>query len=144
MPLPNVKGWLIDFRTAKAIFVTQSNARITHCVSRCHDGTLHICHTEAERFSNDPALAAPFMIDQCRIFEPDEDVFHRCQAIGANGCGKPILASNETGVFLSAIAMAHNFGVISDHRSPKFATVFDMCAVLGVPVLSAEEYFGLV
>lgn len=143
MPLPAVRGWLIDFRTASAIFASQSNTRITHCVTLCQQGALHICHREEKRFRDDGALAAPFVLDQCCVFEPDDDIYARCQAIGANGCGKPILSTNETGIFLAAIAVARTFGVISDHRSPKFATVFDLCGAYGVPVLSADDYFAL-
>lgn len=143
MPLPPVQGWLIDYRTASAIFASQSNVRIAHCVTLCQEGTLHICHREEARFRNDVALAAPFILDQLRVFEPDDDIYDRCPAIGTNGCGKPILQTNETAVFISAIAVARNFGVISDHRSSKFATVYDLCSVLGVPVLSADEYFAL-
>lgn len=143
MPLPPVAGWLIDFRTAHGIFSSQSNVRITHCVERCADGSLHICHTEAERFKQTPGLAGPFMIDHYRVFEPDEDIFQRCEAIGANGCGKRVLPGKDTGIYLTAIAAANSFGVISDHRSNHFATVYDMCALWGVPVLSADDYFAL-
>lgn len=143
MPLPNVEGWMIDFRTASGIFASQSNVRIAHCVSLCQEGRLKICHHEERKFKDEGVLAAPFIVDQFCVYEPDDDIYDRCPSIAANGCGKAILRGNETGVFLSATAVAKNFGVISDHRSPKFATVYDLCCVLGVPVLSADEYFAL-
>jgi hypothetical protein len=44
-------------------------------------------------------------------------------------------------LFLTATAAENNFGVISDHRSISFTTVFDLCNQFGVPVMSANEYF---
>jgi hypothetical protein len=47
-------------------------------------------------------------------------------------------------VFITAVAIAQQLGVISDHISPKFATVHDFCAAYGVPVLTADQYFALI
>jgi hypothetical protein len=43
---------------------------------------------------------------------------------------------------LTAMAACSDFGVISDHRSPIFSTVFDLCKHFGIPTFSADEYFA--
>jgi hypothetical protein len=74
VPLPPVQGWIIDHRTAHSIFDSQSNERIAHCVARCQNRSLYICHHEERRFRDDILLAATFIIDQCCIYEPDDDI----------------------------------------------------------------------
>jgi hypothetical protein len=143
MPLPLVEGWLIDFRTARTIFVSGNNQWISHCVGLCEEGRLHFCHCERELFKDMPILKATFLDNQNCTWEPDEDVFQRCVPIGASPAGQNRLMGNEAAVFLTAIAASRNFGVISDHRSPVFTTVYDLCNTYGVPVLSAAEYFEL-
>jgi len=144
MPLPHVQGWMIDFRTAHSIFASQSNARIAHCVARCHDHSLHICHHEEQRFRDDDLLVSAFIVDQCCTYEPDDDVYARCPAVAANPNGKSVLTGNKAAIFITATALSKHFGVISNHVSPRFATVHDLCAAFGVPVLTADEYFSLI
>ena len=144
MLLPLVQGWMIDHRTAHSIFASQSNARIAHCVARCQNGSLRVCHHEERRFRDDALLASTFLIDQCCIYEPDDDIFERCPAIASNLNGKSILTGNQAAIFITATAISKHFGVISDHISPRFATVHDLCTAFGVPVLTADQYFALV
>jgi hypothetical protein len=143
MALPSVNGWMIDYRTAHQIFASQNNRRISHCVKKCEAGTLYISHYEERQFRADTLVAGPFMIDQCCVYEPDDDIYSRCPAIQNAACGKPILVGNGSAVFIAATALSKSLGVISDARSPKLATVFDLCVIYGVPTLSADEYFNL-
>lgn len=53
MPLPKVNGWLIDFRTAQAIFHSKNNSRISHCTDLCAQQELQICHHDEDLFKND-------------------------------------------------------------------------------------------
>jgi hypothetical protein len=142
MSLPKVKGWIIDYRTACDIFDSQSNIRIAHCIARCQDGSWHVCHFEEEQFRKNPTLKGPFIADQYRVYEPDDDVYQRCPTIAARPNGKPILVGNQAAVFITATAASKNFGVISDHKSLWFATVHDLCGAYGVPVLTADQYFA--
>jgi len=142
MPLPAVQGWIIDHRTAEAIFSSGSNVRINHCVDMCQAGQLHICHCEEDLFRSSPSLCGPFIIDQYCICEPDDDIVLRCGAVSANPNAANLLTGNEAALYLTAIALAKNYGVISDHRSFIFATVFDLCTTFGVHILSADEYFA--
>lgn len=142
MALPPVQGWMIDFRTAIAIFESGSNERIAHCVERCENHTLHICHCEEDQFKASDLLKGPFIVDQCCVHEPDDDIFKRCITISQSPNGKPRLTGNEAAVFITATALSKNYGVISNHRSTVFATVYDLCCTYGVPILSADEYFG--
>jgi hypothetical protein len=66
----------------------------------------------------------------------------RCLAISSSPVGQNRVEGNEAAVFLTAIAASKNCGVISDHRSNTFSTVYDLCQQFGVPVLSAEGYFA--
>ena len=144
MPLPEVQGWMIDYRTAHLIFASQSNRRISHCTAQCQAGKLYICHHEERRFREDHLVAGPFIEDRCCIYEPDEDIYERCPAVHDAANGKPLLVGNDAAIFITATALSRQFGVISDHNSPKFATVHDLCSIFGVPVLTADQYFALV
>lgn len=143
MPLPTVHGWLIDYRTARLVFASQSNLRIDHLVDRCQAGHLHICHHEEGSFREDELLVGPFIRDQCCVHEPDDDVYDRCPSVQNAAVGKILLVGNEAAIFMTAVAISKQFGVISDHKSPRFATVHDLCAAYGVPVLTADQYFQL-
>ena len=143
MSLPPVQGWLIDYRTARAIFSSQSNVQINHCLAKCTAGEMHVCHQEEHLFRQDNYLVGPFIEDQFCVFEPDDDVYDRCPGVRDAVCGKPLLDRGDVPVFLTAIALAKQFGVISSHTSPSFATVHDLCALFGVPVLTAQQYFAL-
>jgi len=135
---------MIDYRTAHSIFASQSNARIAHCVARCQNSSLYICHHEERWFREDDLLAAAFIVDQCCTYEPDDDIYDRCPAVAANPNGKSILTANQAAIFITATAVSKHLGVISDHVSPRFATVHDLCASFGVPVLTADQYFSLI
>jgi hypothetical protein len=144
MSLPDVQGSMIDYRTADAIFLSQNNLRIAHCISLCQDGRLYICHHEEQLFKKNGSLKLPFIEDNSCIFEPDDDVYGKCHAMTANSHGKPRLAGNDAAIFIAATAAAKDFGVISDHQSPRFHTVHDFCTAYGVPIYTADQYFALI
>lgn len=141
MALPPVTGWVIDFRTAREIWASQSNARINHTLDKCKAGDIHICHCEEANFKSFPALRAAFIEDQDCVYAPDNDITDRCIALSDHQMDKRLFKGNQAALFITAIAAANNFGVISDHRSTAFATVYDLCEEFGIPVLSADEYF---
>lgn len=144
MALPSVHGWMIDFRTAHGIFTSKNNRRISHCIAKCKSGIFHICHHEETNFKNEAILAAPFLVDQCCVVEPDDDIYNRCPGIRNSVHSKTILGRGDVAVFITATALSRSFGVISDAHSPVFTTVIDLCAAYGVPALSADQYFSLV
>lgn len=144
MSPPNVSGWLIDYLTADVIFKSKSNQRIDHCIQRCTNGQLQICHHEEKLFRGNADLRQPFLSDQNCICFPDKQIMQRCADIASNPLCKKLLAGNMSALVLAGIASCRNYGVISDHRSIYFTTVFDLCANYGIPVLSADEYFALV
>lgn len=143
MTLPSVSGWLIDYYTAQALFESGSNARIAHCVTLCATSDLHICHHEEALFKAHPALRGPFITDQNCILFPTKETRQQCLNVAANPKCKRLFSGNQAAIVLTAIASCEHYGVISDHRSPVFTTVFDLCTHFGIPVLSADEYFGL-
>src|SRR4051794_29961147 len=120
MVLPAVQGWLIDFRTARAIFDSGNNQRIAHCVGLCQNGSLHICHCEEDQFREVPALKATFLDGPNCVCEPDEEIFERCGTIAANPLAAKCLKGDDTPLYLSAAALAKNYGVMTDHRSIAF------------------------
>jgi hypothetical protein len=61
MTLPDVQGWVIDFRTARHIFLSGNNQRISRCIDCCASGTLVCCHCEESLFKGTPALKAAFL-----------------------------------------------------------------------------------
>jgi hypothetical protein len=142
MPLPPVDGWLIDFRTARAIFSSGSNERISHCVEMCATSKLHFPHCEEKLFKSDPSLKAPFIDQQNCLLEPDDDVFERCLAIDGNPVRQRLLQGNDAAIFMTAAALAKNLGVISDAEAHSFATVRELCDVYGIPNVSSDEYFA--
>jgi hypothetical protein len=144
MPLPTVTGWLIDFHTAELIFKSQSNQRIDHCVQQCSAGLLKICHHEEKLFKANPLLRQPFLADQSCVCFPDKAIMQQCANISANPICKKLLAGNASALPLTAIASSRNYGVISDHRSIIFSTVFDLCDCYGIPIMSADEYFAAI
>ena len=73
---------------------------------------------------------------------PDDDVMQRCISIAGLPLAKNRLGGNQSAVFITAIAAANKLGVISDHRSPIFTTVYDLCDHFGIPIFSANEYFS--
>jgi len=143
MPLPDVNGWLIDYRTADSIYSSGSNIRIDHCTQLCIDGKLWCCHDEKPLFAKSTTLAPVFINGHDCVVVPSDDALERSLAIASSPVGKKRLSGNEASVFLAGIAAASGYGVISDHRSIVFATVYDMCEMFGVPVYTADEYFDL-
>lgn len=141
MALPSVAGWIVDFRTAREIWGSGSNARIDHCVGQCVSGCLHICHCEEASFKSLPALRAAFLDDQNCIWAADTDITDRCCSISGDPISQRLVKGNEAALFIAAIAAANNLGVISNAQSTRFATVVDLCQHFGIPVLSADEYF---
>ncbi|WP_341990346.1 hypothetical protein [Azorhizobium sp. AG788] len=139
MTLPAVSGWIIDFRAANAIFLSGNNASVAHIVGKCQAGTIHICHCEEAQFKTAPLLKSLF---SGKIFEPDDDIYERCDHVASLSNGKKFMPGAESAIFIPATAACKNFGVICDHRSPVFATAYDICVVLGVPVYSHLEYFA--
>jgi hypothetical protein len=143
MSLPVVSGWIIDFRTAEAIFSSASNTRIDHCVELCQKGEMHISHKEKSRFKSAPNLKACFVDGQNCTCVPDAAVMSACLALSESPLAKRLATGNDTALFIAATAATMDFGVLSDHRSPYFATVYDLCVHVGIPVFSADEYFNL-
>jgi hypothetical protein len=82
------------------------------------------------------------MDDQCCIHEPDDDIFQRCETIIQTPNSKRLLVGNDAALYITATALSKNYGVISDHRSPVFDTVYDLCKTYGVHIFSANEYFA--
>jgi hypothetical protein len=143
MPPPAVDGWIIDFRTARAIFNSGSNERIDHCIGMCASGQLYIPHCEEKLFRTLPALKAPFLDQHNCVLEPDDDVFERCKAIDGHPVRQRLLQGNDAAIFMTAAALERNLGVISDANGHSFATVRELCDVYGVHNFSADEYFAL-
>jgi hypothetical protein len=141
MHFPSVSGWIIDFRTARSIFASGSNARISHCVELCGTGKLVACHCEEVQFKSDTQLKSMFLDGNNCIVVPDEDVMKRCISIAKTPLKKKRLIGSDAPIFIAAFAAANSFGVISDHRSPSFSTVYDICTHYGIPALTADEYF---
>lgn len=143
MTLPILPGWLIDFRTAREIFSSGSNERISHCVGLCGSGQLQICHCEEQEFKGVSQLKSAFIDEQNCIVVPDDDILERCLGISAGRLGSNILTGNNAAVFITAIAASRGYGVISNHRSISFSTAYDLCKLYGIPVYSADKYFEL-
>ncbi|MBR1269440.1 hypothetical protein JQ629_18160 [Bradyrhizobium sp. AUGA SZCCT0222] len=132
---------MIDFRTADSIFSSGSNARIDHCIGLCGSGELFFCHEEEKLFKGAPALKQVFIDDcDCLLF-PDQAVMQKCVSVQSNPICKKLFKGNRPAIILTATAACRNFGVISDHRSPVFNTVFDLCKHFGIPTYTADEYF---
>ena len=143
MTLPNVDGWLIDFRTADAIFASGSNVRIDHCVDLCSRGKLLFCHHDEKQFKGMPTLKEVFIDDQdCLVF-PDSCVAQQCVDVQNSPISEKLFKGNKSAVVLTALAACKNMGVISDHRSPVYNTVYDLCKHFHIPTFSADEYFNL-
>ena len=144
MTLPSVSGWLIDYRTASAIFASGSNTRIDHCIGMCGKNGLHICHKEETLFKSEKPLRQAFIDDQYCVCLPDEDIMKQCINVSSSPKCKELVAGNTAAIYLTAIASCRNYGVISDHRSPFFSTVFNLCDHYGIPILTADGYFALI
>tara|TARA_B100000378_G_C18024572_1_gene405346 strand:+ start:894 stop:1334 length:441 start_codon:yes stop_codon:yes gene_type:complete len=136
MALPEVEGWLIDYRTAEPIFDGQNNAGINHLVGMCQQGELFICHTEEGLFREHNSLKPAFLGDQRCVCEPSDDDFHRSQSIAQIDFNPPIRRNDETTIFISAVALSNNLGVITNQVSTRFATVSQLGTHFGFPVLS--------
>ena len=141
MPLPQVDGWLIDYRTAAAVYESASNERIDHCTGMCEGGDLCFCSLEDKFFGGHDRLQPIFIEDNdCRII-PDNDVMSRTEHIMTLPFAKPFRVGGQSIVVISAIAIARNFGIISDHTSDSFVTAADICAHYGVPVMTMDAFF---
>lgn len=100
MALPQVSGWLIDFRTADSIFSSGSNVRIDHCLELCGAGGLFFCHEEEKLFKATPKLKQAFMDNcDCLLF-PDHDVMQRCVSVQNNPICKKLFNGNRLAIIL--------------------------------------------
>ncbi|QYO77194.1 hypothetical protein [Devosia salina] len=142
MSLPEVNGWLIDYRTAHDIFSSGNNQKISHCVELCVAGTLFCCFCEKEFFNGFPPLKSSFIAEQDRVLVPDERVLQRALAIADSKVGSNRLKGNDAAVFLAATALENDYGVISDHTSIVFSTIHDIGGKYGIPVFSSQSYFA--
>lgn len=141
MTLPAVAGWIIDFRTARFIFTSGNNQWIHHCVGLCGDGMLFMSHVEEDDFKSLPQTKAAFLDDNNCLVVPDEDVRGRCVSLVSSPLTKNLVKGNDSAIFITATAASKQYGVISNHRSPVFSTVFDLCVANGIPIFSAVDYF---
>lgn len=138
----NVKGWIVDYRTAAKIFETSNNSQIAHLVGLCATAALFICHCEEARFRQNARLRPAFIDENCCVVEPNREIMSKCETIASSPNGKRLLPSDDASIYITAVALTRQLGVISDHRSAVFPTVYDLCCTYGVPVLSAVEYFA--
>lgn len=145
MTLPAVTGWMIDHRTADAIFSSGSNVRIDHCIERCNGGTLFFCHKEEKFFKATTVLKQAFIDGSNCLLFPDNDVSSKCVSVQNSPICKQIFAgAREAAIFITATAACRNYGVITNHKSDAFKTVYDLCKHFHIPVFTADEYFALV
>ena len=145
MTLPTVAGWIIDYRTADAIFASGSNVRIDHCIDLCNGGTLYFCHREEKLFKAIPALKQAFIDDADCLLFPDATVAKKCVSVQSSPiCGKLFKGTKEEAIITAATAACKNYGVITNHRSPAFNTVYDLCKHFHIPTFTADEYFALI
>lgn len=142
MTLPNVSGWMIDYRTAKSIFESGSNERVSHCIDLCNCGRLFITHQEEKRFKDHPLLGPVFLEEGCCLIIPDQTVRQTALSVSAAALEKPKIEGNDSAIFITAIAASRNLGVISDHRSAAFSTVVDYCEHFHIPVYPSNLYFA--
>lgn len=142
MPLPVVKGWIINYRTAKNILASKSNVRTAHCVKCCQDGIWVICHQEEHYFKDDDVTSGTFVNGNSCVFDPTEAAYEICPVVASYANGKLLLGKSNTTLLIVAIAAIGNFGIISDFKSPKFATVHDLAPPFGIPELTADDYFA--
>lgn len=136
-------GWVIDYMTAQTIFESGSNVRIDTCIKMCSEGSLHICHCEEKLFKGHTSLCGPFISDQNCIHYPDAEIRQQCINVADSPKAKKLLNGNQGAVVITALAACYQYGVISDHRSPVFNTVYDLCQHFGIPIYSADEFFAL-
>ncbi len=141
MTLPAVNGWLIDFRTARAIFESQSNERIAHCVDACANGSMHYCHEERDLFKGVPNLKSAFVDQANCVCTPDQEILEICLHVARLPLAKKLMVGNNSAIFLTATAAVKKYGIISDHRNLVLTTVYDLCKAYGIPSFSANEYF---
>ena len=142
MSLPSVRGWIIDFRTARQVFASGNNQRIDHCVAACASGIMKHCHAEHELFKGVAALKAPFVDDNNCQCVPDAAILERCVAIAGSPPAQRLIKGGNSAIFITATAVVQGFGVISSHHNLVFRTVRDLCSHFGVPVVTADEYFN--
>lgn len=136
-----VLGWIIDYRAAKQVFVSANNARISRIIEMRSKDSIFICHHEENRFKGDAHLETAFMNGKSCTIEPDQDIYNRAALLAQSLNGKPLLVGGEAAIYITAAALSKNFGVISDHQSPKYLTVHDLCPLYGVPIFTSDEYF---
>ncbi|TKV78930.1 hypothetical protein FDV58_24835 [Bradyrhizobium elkanii] len=136
----------MDYRTAIAVFESGSNVRIDHCQQMCSQGKFYICHLEERQFKSDPALRAAFLTGQNCISVPNQSIMQQCINISTNPISKRLLKgeAGQIAIYLTATAACRDFGVISDHSSPYFATAADLCDHFGIPNYTADGYFALI
>jgi hypothetical protein len=140
MALPNVNGWLIDFRTARVIFAGRGNILVTTLVGLCQSGDLQYCHCEHSDFRTDPNLCGPFVEEHACRSQPSKEVMLASTAIVGGHYNKPLLKSDVLTVFLISTALTHQFGIITNIENPAFSTARDIGPPLGVHVLTSEQF----
>lgn len=140
MTFPIVKGWIIDYRAAAAIFASGNNARISYIISLCEDNNLFVSLSEENHFKSN-ILLKKYFIDSELILVPTEDEWSRCDAISQTINGQIIPGDDGTAFIIPSMAAVRGFGVICDHASSGYKTAFDICGIFGVPVYRNELFF---
>lgn len=141
--LPEVNCWVIDFRTARAIFQSGSNFQRNHLIDLCQEESIWFSYTELSLFKSHPDLKEHFMDSQDRTADLDEDAVKRCVSLKDSPAGLRLLTTDETSVVMAGFAAANNCGVISDRTSTVFTTVHQLCGAAGVPCFTSSDYFNL-
>lgn len=110
----------------------------------CTQGHLKICHLEERLFKSEVALKDAFIDQKKCVCIPDQAIMQGCINVANNPICKRMLKSEgrDVAIYLTAIAACKDMGVISDHRSPYFATVANLCDHFGIPNFSADDYFA--
>lgn len=142
MALPDVPGWIIDYRTASAIYEAGQDDQVEHCDGKCACGELCFCSPELEYFKAHDLLVAPFVNDNDCMIVVEGEIMAHSQDIMEGQYNKALRSGGESVILLASTAIHLGFGVISDHTSTMFVTVWDICPRYGLPVMTSAEYFA--
>ena len=139
MPLPPLPGWLIDYATAREVFVAHPRATRQKVVNLCAGHLLKFCACEEPSFKSVPDVRKHFIDDQnCRC-NLNADIASIASALPDVVGGKKLHPKDHSVRMITACAIYHNYGIVTQ-KSGLYVTSLELGLHQGLTCLPLDQF----
>ena len=142
MALPAVPAWIIDYATARGIFMSRHAALKSRLEQMCVAGTMKFCACEESSFRANAHVRGPFCDNpNCRCNLSAEIVVTAGALPDAIG-HKKVNPTDISAKIIVACALNYNFGIVSA-KTGIFLSPVELGAAQGLTCLTLPQFIAL-